>query len=79
MCGMAECVETLAFKVWREHITNVIHTAKYKWSRSNSVFLHRLREKVAHLEDELPKLKEIMTILELALWKLKMNEKSIRK
>jgi demethoxyubiquinone hydroxylase (CLK1/Coq7/Cat5 family) len=38
--------------------------------------LHRIQEKLAYFEDELPKLKEVTTILELALWKMKMNEKS---
>jgi len=33
-----------------------------------------IREKLAQLEDEYAKLKEIMTILELALWKMRMNE-----
>jgi hypothetical protein len=75
MCGMSERVETLAFKVWRDHFTNMIHTADFQWRRDNSGILHQIREKVAHFENELPKLKEITTILELALWKLRMNEK----
>ena len=54
----------------------MIHTADYKFSGDNLVILHRIQEKIAHLEEELPKLKEITTILELALWKMKMNEKS---
>jgi hypothetical protein len=75
MCGMSERVETLAFKIWRDCITNLIHTAAFEWGRDNSGILHQIREIVAHFEDELPKLKEITTILELALWKMSMNEK----
>jgi hypothetical protein len=75
MCGMSERVETLAFKVWRDHITNMIHTAAFVHDGDNTAILREIREKVAHFEDELPKLKEITTILELALWKLRMNEK----
>jgi hypothetical protein len=40
----------------------------------NSLILHRIQAKITHFEDELPKLKEITTMLELALWKLRMNE-----
>ena len=34
MCGMSERVEALAFKVWRDHITNMIHTAAFEWRRT---------------------------------------------
>ena len=36
--------------------------------------MHRIRAKIAHFEDELHKLKEITTILELALWKMRINQ-----
>jgi hypothetical protein len=78
MCGMSERVETLAFKIWRDCITHMIHTAAFEWRRDNSGILQRIREKVTHFEEELPKLKETTTILELALWKLRMNEKDPR-
>jgi hypothetical protein len=74
MCGMSSCVDALAFKVWRDHITDMIHTANYHYNRDNSDILHEIQAKVAHFEDEYPKLKEITTILELAVWKLKMND-----
>jgi hypothetical protein len=76
MCGMSERVEALAFKVWRDSIFHMIHTANFEWgeNRDNSIILQRIRAKVSHFEDELPKLKEITTILELALWMLRMNE-----
>jgi hypothetical protein len=73
MCGMSERVEALAFKVWRDCIFHMIHTANFQWGENdNSIILQRIRAKVSHFEDELPKLKEITTILELALWKLRM-------
>jgi hypothetical protein len=75
MCGMSERVGALPFKVWRDHITSMIHTADFKWSRDNSVILRSIRNKLIHFEDELPKLKEATILLELALWKIKMNEK----
>jgi hypothetical protein len=75
MCGMSLRVEALAFKVWRDCIANMIHTANFEYNRDNSVILRWIRTRIAHFEDELPKLKETTSILELALWKLRMNEK----
>jgi hypothetical protein len=69
MCGMSTRVEALAFKVWRDHITNMIHTAAYKHDKDNSTILHEIQEKLAYFEDEYPKLKEATSMLELALWK----------
>ena len=78
-CGMSTCVEALAFKVWRDHITTMIQTACFVWGcvvwgRDNSNILHEIQAKVAHFEDELTTLKEVTTILELALWKLRLNK-----
>ena len=80
MCGMSDPVEALAFKVWRDCVVSMIHSAQYKYADDeyvhdeNLYLINRIRAKVALFEDELPKLKEITTILELALWKLRMNE-----
>jgi hypothetical protein len=73
-CGMLSRVEALPFKLWRDHITTMIQTADYKWSMDNSIILRAIREKLAYFEDELPKLEEVTTILELALWKMKIND-----
>jgi hypothetical protein len=75
MCGLSTRVEALAFKVWRGCISNMIHTANFQYNNDNSVILHDIRSKLDHFEDELPQLKEVTTILELALWKMRMNEK----
>jgi hypothetical protein len=86
-------VEALAFKVWRVCMTNMIHTAAFVYDdddnddddlgeqslRDNTVILHEIQEKLAHFEDEMPRLKEATTILELALWKnmLDVNSKQM--
>jgi hypothetical protein len=77
MCGMSERVEALPFKVWRGHITNMIYTAAFVYDGDNRSILNRIRDKLAHFENELPKLKEATTILELALWKMKINKNSL--
>jgi hypothetical protein len=71
---MSERVEALPFKVWRDCIYNMIQT----WGRDNSDTLNRIREKLAHFEGELPKLKEATTLLEIALWKVRMNENNLQ-
>jgi predicted house-cleaning noncanonical NTP pyrophosphatase (MazG superfamily) len=81
MCGMSARVEALAFKVWRDHITNMIETSNFKWdfhpktSGDNSDILHRIREKLDQFEDKLLKLKEVTSILEIVLWTMRLNEK----
>jgi hypothetical protein len=77
MCGMSDCVDALAFKVWRDYIKNVVHSSEFKYNEKfgNKNIISTIQAKVSHFEDEYPKLKEITTTLELALWKLSMNEK----
>jgi hypothetical protein len=75
-CGMSMRVEALAFKVWRSYITNMIQTSIFEYGVDNMGIMHGIREKLVHFEDELPKLKEISTILELALWKSRLNERN---
>jgi demethoxyubiquinone hydroxylase (CLK1/Coq7/Cat5 family) len=57
-------------------MTNVIQTSTFELKEDNSSIYHRIREKHVHFEDELHRLKEVTSILELALWKMRMNEKS---
>jgi hypothetical protein len=74
--GMSMRVDALAFKVWRDHITDMIHTANFAMSGGNSVILREIRATLDHFDAESVKLKETTTILELTLWKMMMNEKS---
>jgi hypothetical protein len=66
-------VEALPFKVWRDHITHMIYTADYKHNEDNRNITSRIRDKLAYFEDKLPRLKEVTSILEIALWKMKIN------
>jgi len=76
MCGMSTRVAALALIVWRDYVTQMIHTADFDWEEDNSGILNGIRDKLAHFEDELPKLMDATTILELALWKMRINENS---
>jgi hypothetical protein len=73
MGGMSVRVEALAFKVWRDYVTNMINTANFKCSFDNHSILRGICSKLTHFEVELTKLKEVTTILELALWKINKN------
>jgi hypothetical protein len=79
MCGMSDRVEALAFKVWCDHMTDMIHTTNFHCDIDITVILRRIQAKVAHFEDKYPRLKEITSILELALWKSRMNESHLQK
>jgi hypothetical protein len=74
MCGLSSRVEALPFRDWRDHIEDMIPTANYKWDEDNLVILDGIRAKVSHLECELTKMKEATFILELALWKKRIND-----
>jgi len=85
MCGISERVECLAFKVWRECIFNMIHTAAFTWApdysrehltahNNNRSIIHAICAKLDHFDDSLPKLKNVTEVLELALWKTRINE-----
>lgn len=79
VCGMTDCVEALPCKVWHDGIFTMIHSAYFNYyGNCNSRSIQGIQAKVAHFEDEYLKLKEITMILELALMKLRINEKSLQ-
>jgi hypothetical protein len=78
MCGMTTHVEAVVFKIWRDCIISMILTANFACNGGdNRHILHRLRAKLAHFEDERDKLKHATTMLELALWKMRINDSSL--
>jgi demethoxyubiquinone hydroxylase (CLK1/Coq7/Cat5 family) len=54
----------------------MICTANFRHNRDNSGILREIWSKLDHFKDELPKLKEATSILELVLWKMKIDKKS---
>jgi hypothetical protein len=57
MCGMSVCAEALAFKVWRDFITNMFQTAAFEYNGDNFSILHGICAQFTHFEDELSKLR----------------------
>lgn len=52
-CGLSDRVEALAFKFWRDNITNMIHTANFLFWEDNSFILHKIQRRIVYFEDEL--------------------------
>jgi hypothetical protein len=78
MCCMLLHVEALPFKVWRDCVTHMIHTAAFVYDGDNTAILREIQDKLAHFDGELHRLKEVTSILELAVWKLRMNESILK-
>jgi hypothetical protein len=78
MCGMSLHVEALPFKVWRDCVTHMIHTAAFVYDLDNTAILHEIQDKLAHFDGELHRLKQVTSILKLAVWKLRMNESILK-
>jgi len=58
-------VEALAFNAWCDGIRHMMYTANYLFWEDNLDILHSIQYKLAHFEDNLPKLNEATNILEL--------------
>ena len=61
-------MEALAFNVWRDYVTHMIHTANFNCQESNLSLsvLRSIQDKLPdYFEDEFFKLKEVATILSL--------------
>ena len=62
---------SLAFKVWRDHIKSA--EFNYYNQSGNQNIISTIRAKITHFEAKYFKLKEATTMLELALWELRMT------
>ena len=56
VCGMSVRVEALAFKLCAED---------FEWGKDNRIILHTIRNKLAHFEDKLHKLRMSQPYLSL--------------
>ena len=63
-------IDAIGVKQWRDDIIGYESTDKY-------TFLPRIRSKLARYEAEYHKLKEATSVLELVLWKNKINETNV--
>jgi hypothetical protein len=60
--------------VIKSELWSIQQISNWYGNHGNHFILRRIRAKIAQFEEELPKLREITTILELALWKMEMDQ-----
>jgi len=74
-CSITTRLNVIGIKKWREEITNKLQTKpEHSWSNCRSEWLSGVESKLQYYELEYQKLKEVTLILELALWRAKVNE-----
>jgi len=76
LCCLSSRVEAIGLRVLRDRARDTIYTTKFNEYDSNNSILAQIQEKFDHIENEIRNLKEATTILELALWKMRINEES---
>ena len=76
MCSIIKRVNAIGLKNLRERLFDDIKTIRpmYNGRLDKRALLDTIRSKLTEYEAEYSKLKEATTILELALWKIKMND-----
>ena len=79
--GLSKRVDAIGLKIWREDITHTIENIKltrsYPWTPDGRLAaIEEIRKKLARYEVEYLKLKEATSMLELALWKNKIESGS---
>jgi len=77
-CSISKRVKALGLKQWREDMSISPEAKAFKSVEKREV-LASVRSKLAHYEAEYRKLKEATSMLELALWKAKIDAKGRRK
>ena len=73
-CSVAERLSTIGLKQWRDAIINDIGSIPNGSRAAHRTYLDNVSAKLSRFEMEYHKLKETTTLLELALWKTKMND-----
>jgi hypothetical protein len=75
-CCLSSRVEAIGLRVLRDRVREMIYATRFNEYDSNNRITAEIQDNLHHIENELRELKEITTILELALWKMRMNEES---
>jgi hypothetical protein len=75
-CCLSSRVEAIGLRVLRDRAREMIYATRFNEYASNSSVIAQIQDKLDHIENEICILKEATTILELALWKMRINEES---
>ena len=69
-------VDAIGLKLWRDDMAKMM-AEPIPRKQSKGDWLSNAKSKLSHYEDEYQQLKEATTTLELALWKVKLDESSL--
>ena len=72
--SLAPRIDAIGLKQWRDAIKHTTENCDETGVRQRRDFITEVTAKLAHYEAEYHNLKEAMSLLELALWKQKMND-----
>jgi hypothetical protein len=75
-CCLSSRVEAIGLTVLRDCARDTIYTTKFNQYDSNDGIIAQIQEKFDHIENKLRELKETTSMLELVLWKMKIDEES---
>ena len=72
-CSIEERVKAIGLKLWQDIIASQLMVSEYMCFDKND-WLTGIHRKLAFYESEYQKLKEVASMLELAVWKAKIHE-----
>ena len=70
-------VNAIGVKLWRDNVAEMMAEPIPRRKQSKVDWLSNVKSKLRHYEDEYQQLKDATTTLELALWKVKLDEPSL--
>ena len=75
-CTFMERINAIGLKQWRDNVINKVMSPDFimPYDVEEGTWLDDIRSKLSQYEDDYNKLKEATTLLELALWKIKLND-----
>jgi len=73
-CSIVKRVEAIRVKLWRDSVASHVRGKLLQLISNEQAWLTGIHLKLAFYESEYQKLKEAASVLELAVWKAKINE-----
>ena len=75
-CSFMGRINAIGLKQWRDNVINKVMSPDFimPFDVEEGTWLDDIRSKLSQYEDDYSKLKEATSLLELALWKIKLND-----
>ena len=79
-CSFMERIDAIGLKHYREDVINKVMSPDFKmpYDVVEGTWLNDIKSKLNQYEDEYSKLKEATSLIELALWKMELNDQSTK-